>query len=235
MTADGTQPDRLPADLLAMAFDHHQTGGFEEAETLYRRILVIEPARAEALHRYGLLVAQLGRLEEADRLLGWTSASAATDAEAAVNHGKILRALQKPESAVRRFRQALVLNPALLTTMEGLGHAERENGNTTEAAQAYGRAALLGAGPAVLHQWGAALDHNGLAEAAVEALRRSARLDPTVPSVAIRLAGILHRMGRDEDAAGWYRRALVLQPGHGGAYVALSTIAATVRKSPSST
>ncbi|WP_247893361.1 tetratricopeptide repeat protein [Azospirillum endophyticum] len=211
----------MPADLLAEAFDHHQTGGFEEAEALYRRIQVIEPAWAEALHRHGLLVAQLGRLEQADRLLGWASASASADAEAAVNHGKILRALQKAEAAARSFRRALTLSPALLTALEGLGHAERENGNAEAAAGSYGRAALFGAGPALLHQWGAALDVIGRTEEAAEALHRSARIDPTVPSVAVRLAMILHRMGHDEEAAGWYRRALVLQPGHRDARRAL--------------
>ncbi|SMF29384.1 Tetratricopeptide repeat-containing protein [Azospirillum oryzae] len=210
--------------LLAEAFDRHQTGGFEEAERLYRRILAIEPAEAEALHRAGLLVAQLGRLEEADGLLRRALALDPAETEAAVNHGKILRALRRPGAAARRFRHALALAPALLTAQEGLGHAEREGGHAAAAATAYGRAALAGAGPAVLHQWGVALDGIGLAEEAVEALRRSAHLDPTVPSVALRLAGLLQRMGRGGEAAGWYRHALVLQPGHAEARRSLSVI-----------
>lgn len=204
----------LVAALLAEAFDSHQTGGFDGAERLYRRILSIEPAQAEALHRFGLLVAQLGRLEEADGLLRRALARDPAAAEAAVNHGKILRALRCPETAAYRFRHALALDPAMLTALEGLGHAEREGGNAAAAATAYGRAALAGAGAAVLHQWGVVLDGIGLAEAAAEALRRSARLDQTVPSVALRLAGLLRRMGRGGEAAGWYRHALVLQPGH---------------------
>ncbi len=218
---------KLPA-LLAEAFDRHQTGGFEEAERLYRRILSIEPAEPEALHRAGLLVAQLGRLEEADGLLRRALAQHPAETEAAVNHGKILRALRRPEAAACRFRHALVIAPALLTALEGLGHAERECGHPAAAATAYGRAALAGAGPAVLHQWGVALDGIGLADEAVEALRRSARLDPTVPSVALRLASLLQRMGRGGEAAGWYRHALVLQPGHTEARRSLSAIVAAV-------
>lgn len=212
--------------LLAEAFDRHQSGGFEEAERLYRRILAIDPAEAEALHRAGLLVAQLGRLEEADGLLRRALAQDPSETEAAVNHGKILRALRRPEAAACRFRHALALAPAMLTALEGLGHAEREGGHAAAAAIAYGRAALAGAGPAVLHQWGVALDGIGLAEQAVEALRRSARLDPTVPSVALRLAGLLHRMGRRGEAAGWYRHALVIQPDHAEARRSLSAIVA---------
>lgn len=212
--------------LLAEAFERHQTGGFEAAEGLYRRILCIEPAESEALHRAGLLVAQLGRLEEADGLLRRALAQDPTETEAAVNHGKILRALRRPEAAARRFRHALALAPAMLPALEGLGHAEREGGYPAAAATVYGRAALAGAGPAVLHLWGVVLDGIGLAEEAVEALRRSARLDPTVLSVALRMAGLLQRMGRGGEAAGWYRHALVIQPGHTEARRSLSAITA---------
>lgn len=210
--------------LLADAFDRHQTGGFEEAERLYRRILADEPAVAEALHRYGLLVAQLGRLEEADRLLAWALTLEPIAAEAAVNHAKILRALQRPKDAARRFRHALALSPTLPTALEGLGHAEREGGDAVAAAEAYGRAVLMGAGAAVLHQWGIALESIGNASAAAEVLRRSAGLDPTVPSVAVRLAAILQLLRRDGEAAGWYRRALVLQPGRNEVREALSKL-----------
>ncbi|WP_042694030.1 tetratricopeptide repeat protein [Azospirillum sp. B506] len=202
----------LGRTLLAEAFDHHQTGGFEEADRLYRRILADEPAQALALHRYALLVAQLGRLEEADGLLRRALALEPDTVEAVANHARILRALRRPDDAARRFRHALTLAPALLTAQEGLGHAQREGGNTVAAAGSYGRAALLGAGAAILHQWGVALESSGNEAAAAEALRRSIRLDPTVPSVAVRLAAILQRMGSD-GAAGWYRHALVLQPG----------------------
>ncbi|PGH56626.1 hypothetical protein CRT60_17095 [Azospirillum palustre] len=212
------------AGLLAEAFDRHQSGGFDEAERLYRRILAGEPAEADALHRYGLLVAQLGRLDEADGLLTRALTLDSRATEVAVNHAKILRALHRPQDAARRFHHALALSPALLTALEGLGHAEREAGHSAAAAEAYGRAARLGTGAAVLHRWGIALDSLCRPEAAAEALRRSARLDPTVPSVAVRLAAILERLGCQGEAAGWYRRALVLQPGRDELRRALSDI-----------
>ncbi len=211
--------------LLARAFDHHQAGGFDEAEALYRHVLESDPASTEALHRYGLLIAQLGRLEDSDALLARTLVLEPADAEAAVNHAKILRALRRTDMAARRFRHALVLAPALLAAQEGLGHAERERGDAPAAAGAYGRAALLGAGAALLHQWGIALDGLSRSGDAVAALRRSARLDPTVPSVAARLAAILYRLGRHGESAWWYRRMLVLQPGHAEARRALNVIA----------
>lgn len=211
--------------LLARAFDHHQTGGFEEAEALYRDVLQSDPANSEALHRYGLLIAQLGRLEEADLLLVHALVLEPADAEAAVNHAKILRALRRPDRAAHRFRHALSISPTLLAAQEGLGHAERERGDEPAAAGAYGRAALLGAGAALLHRWGMALDRLGRSEDAVAALRRSAGLDPTVPSVAARLAAILCRLGRHDESAWWYRRMLVLQPGHAEARHARTVIA----------
>ncbi|WP_372399253.1 tetratricopeptide repeat protein [Azospirillum sp. HJ39] len=214
--------------LLAAAFERHQTGGFDEAEALYRRVLAADPNGTTALHRYGLLVAQLGRLEEADGLLARALAMAPLNDETAVNHAKILRALRRPVEAARRFRHALALSPALPAALEGLGHAARELGDAADAADAYGRAAWLGGGAAVWQQWGLALDATGRPEGALDALRRSARLDPMRTSVAARLGAIFQRLGRHTEAAVWYRRTLVLQPADLEARLALSVIAEAV-------
>lgn len=205
----------LVAEALARAFDRHQTGGYDEAEALYRHILVLDPGRAEALHRCGLLVAQLGRLEEADRLLERATVADPLDAAAQANHGRLLRALGRPEEAIRRFHRALALCPALLEAQEGLGHAGRERGDAAASAVGFGRAAACGAGPATVHHWGVALEAAGQPERAAVVYRRAAALDPLSGAPPERLAMLLHRLGRGAEAAGWFRRVLVLHPTHG--------------------
>ncbi|MBP2230512.1 putative O-linked N-acetylglucosamine transferase (SPINDLY family) [Azospirillum agricola] len=213
------------AEALAIAFDHHQTGRYDEAELLYRRILDADPEQAQALHLCGLLVAQLGRLEEADGLLTRAAAAAPLAADPRVNHGKVLRALGRPGEAVRRFRHAVALNPALVEAQDGLGHAERERGDPAASARGFGRAAVSGGGAAIFYHWGLALETAGQPGAAVSALRRSAELDPEAGAVPARLGTLLHGMGRTEDAAPWYRRALTLRPAHNEVLHNLAVIA----------
>lgn len=219
VTRDGM--DRIAASL-RLAFDHHQTGRFDEAEALYRRVLGADPGQPVALHRCGLLVAQLGRLEEADRLLARSTAVDPLDAEMQVNRGKVLRALRHPDAAAVRFRHAVVLRPALAAALEGLGHAERERGDPASSAVGYGRAVLCGGGAAVAHQWGVALDAAGHPGLAVDALRQACGLDPTATAAPLLLATILHRVGRTAEAAGWWRQVLILRPDHADALNALA-------------
>lgn len=213
------------AEALSIAFDLHQTGRYDEAEELYRRILDADPEQAQALHLCGLLIAQLGRLEEADGLLARATAADPLAADPHANRGKVRRALGLADAAVRSFRRAVVLRPALPEAQEGIGHAERERGDASASATGFGRAARSGGGAAVFYHWGVALEAAGRPNDAVPALRRAAELDPAAGAVPARLAALLHGLGRSDDAALWYRRALSLRPDHGDALHNLAVIA----------
>ncbi|MBP2299083.1 tetratricopeptide repeat protein [Azospirillum picis] len=209
---------------LAAAYHHHQTGGFDEAEALYRGLLSRAPDTATGLHRYGLLAAQLGRLEDADRLLSWALAVVPSDPEAAVNHGKILRALRHPGKAARRFCQALALDPTLAAAQEGLGHTGRERGDPAAAATGYGRAVRCGGGSIVLQLWGTALAAAGRTEEAIEILQDVVRRDPMAISAAFLLGQLLIRIGNGAEAAACFRRVIVLRPNHDDARRCLAAV-----------
>ena len=213
------------AEALSIALDLHQTGRFDEAEELYRRILDADPDQPQALHLCGLLIAQLGRLEAADSLLERATAADPLAADPHTNHGKVLRALGQPAEAAARFRRAIALRPDLVEAQEGLGHAQRERGDAAGAAAGFGRAAISGGGAATFYHWGVALEAAGQPERAIPVLRRAADLDPQAGAVPARLAALLHRLGETDAAAGWYRRALALRPGHGEALHNLATLA----------
>jgi len=50
---------------LQIAVEHHQAGRLAEADSLYRRVLEIEPDNASALHLRGVLAHQQARNEDA--------------------------------------------------------------------------------------------------------------------------------------------------------------------------
>lgn len=202
------------AEALARAFEWHQSGRFDEAGELYRQTLAIQPEAAEALHCYGLLVAQLGDLETGETLVRRALHIDGRLVEPRVNRAKLLRAMGRPADAAKAFARTLVLSPDLAEAHDGLGHAQRALGDLLGAAAVFGRAARCGGGAASLHQQGMTLETAGRREEAVDALVQAAALDPQSGPVAVRIGALLLALGEAERAARWYRRALTLRPGH---------------------
>jgi FkbM family methyltransferase len=56
-------------DMLAQALTHHRAGRLNEADLFYRQILTDWPDNADAVHRFGVLAAQLGHHEQAAQLI----------------------------------------------------------------------------------------------------------------------------------------------------------------------
>src|SRR6185295_12413710 len=55
--------------LLAAAIGHHDGGRLDEAEALYREVLVLDAEHPDALHRLGVLAHQRGLNEEGAELI----------------------------------------------------------------------------------------------------------------------------------------------------------------------
>ena len=49
------------AQLFNIALQHHQAGNLQQAESLYRQILQLDPIHVEALHLFGVIGIQVGR------------------------------------------------------------------------------------------------------------------------------------------------------------------------------
>jgi predicted O-linked N-acetylglucosamine transferase (SPINDLY family) len=104
-----------PQQLYGQAMTLHQRGRLVEAESLYRRLLAIEPRAFAPLHMLGILLAQLGRNEEALSLIGQALAINPRDAGALVNYGNVLNLLRRFEEAVAAYDRALALAPDAAT------------------------------------------------------------------------------------------------------------------------
>ncbi len=52
-----------------LAVQQQQSGRLEEAEKIYRQILVYQPGHADAQHRLGLIAHQMGRIDAAEELI----------------------------------------------------------------------------------------------------------------------------------------------------------------------
>lgn len=113
------------------------TGDDERAVRLFRRVLVLSPAIADAYGNLAVIRQRQCALREAACLLDRALALSPDNAG-----WRASRALLRPEkaAAVRDCRHALALAPALSTAWRALGHARRQAGDPAGAATAFDRA-----------------------------------------------------------------------------------------------
>jgi len=108
---------------LGMALQHHQSGEFEQAASIYEQILAFDPENAEANHLFGVMAFQTGNLEPALDLIGKAVAAAPNFAEAHNNLGLVHQQLKQPDAAADSFRNAIQCDPAFVDAFVNLGSA----------------------------------------------------------------------------------------------------------------
>src|SRR5436853_1835182 len=108
-------------ELFEAAVAHDRQGSRDEAERLYRAVLVAQPAHAGALHRLGAACMQSGRREEAVELLRRARTAAPTSPVAHNDLGIVLASMQKVDEARAAYEQAIALAPNYAEAHNNLG------------------------------------------------------------------------------------------------------------------
>ncbi|MBB3264398.1 tetratricopeptide (TPR) repeat protein [Azospirillum sp. OGB3] len=199
-------------EALTIALDLHTAGRTDEAETLYGRILDAVPGEPNALHLYGLLCAQGGRLEQAAGLLEKAVALRPGLPEYRANLAMLHQARGNPAAAAEEYRAALRLCPDSAALAFPLAGAARQAGQSGLALAAYRRTILIQpdlAEPMV--QAGILLRYAGRTGEAASALRRAVRLRPDHGEAWHHLGVALQRIG-GPDAATALAQAVALLP-----------------------
>ena len=165
------------------------------------------------LHRtLALARGSTARRKPADRAM-----PAGCDAQGWARAGIALIKAGKPGEAAAALGEAVRLRPDFAVGHYNLGVALTEDGRPVEAAAALLRAVTID--PDFAAAWvNLASRLHGLAEtaAAHEAACHAVRTGAALPEAHNVLGNVLHDLARFGEAAASYRRALALQPGHGG-------------------
>jgi protein O-GlcNAc transferase len=196
-----------------IAVQHHQAGRLADAETLYRRILTLQPNHADALHLLGVIALQAGRHDLAVQWIRQAIRFNPNHPDAYSNLGEACRAIGRLDEAVEAFRRALQLNPDLPEAHNDLGNALRERGQTDEAVAAFHHALQLKPNfPQALNDLGNALTDQGQLCKALTALRHALQLKPDFPDALNNLGNAFKGQSQFDEAVAAYRRALELKP-----------------------
>lgn len=182
-------------EALTLAYDLLDARKPGEAEELLGRILDAVPDQADALHLLGVILAQSGRVKQAEARLA--AAAAHRDiAEYHASHGLALALLGKVDEAIDAYRRALGRNPAHADAKRALGELLLDRGRRLCIAE------------------------DDLAAAAD--LREALDYAPDHAEIALWLGTALLESGRYDAAAAAYRRTLTLDPAAAAAWTNLA-------------
>jgi predicted O-linked N-acetylglucosamine transferase (SPINDLY family) len=200
-------------EAMKIAVSHHRSGRLDLAMEIYRRILVVDPDHADALHLYGMAAHQLGRHAEA---VDYIRRAIGREADVAIFHnnlGEVYRATGELDAAVACYRRALELGPELAAVHNNLGNAWKALGSFNDAIACYERALELDPDYAeVINNLGSVWRTLGKADQAAACFRRALELRPQLVEVYSNLANALHAQGQLDEAVACARRATQLRP-----------------------
>lgn len=201
--------------LLRKAIKLHQTSRIQQAEKLYRQVLKLEPANAEAHFHLGLLLLQTGNLGKAEKQFRLTLVRTPHQVNARINLGSLLAMRGQLEEAAQHFYQVLKTHPDHAETHNNLGNVLKDQGLVKKAEEHYRRALSLNPNFAnALVNLGSLLQELGTPDEAIRCFHRALEIIPNSADIHSFLGSAYQERGHLKQAHEQYHQALRLAPHH---------------------
>jgi protein O-GlcNAc transferase len=211
-------------EVLTRAIARHQGVGSAEARRLGLAVLASEAEKFDALHYFGVLEAQRGGFDEADCLIGEALALNPRSAEACLNHGNVLSALDRHDEALASIERALAIRADYVEALNSRGAVLLDLGRPEEALATLDRAEAARPGyPEAINNRGNALRALKRPAEALDDYERALRSNPDFADALSNRGNALLDLNRPADALESYDRALAVDPGHGDALLGRGT------------
>jgi protein O-GlcNAc transferase len=195
----------------------HQAGNFDEAEALYRRVLKADEKQYLVLQMLGVLHAQRGNFQEAERQLQAAIALNPNDAGSQFNYGNVLLGLQRLDEAFAVFGKALALNPALAEAQLNRGSILMARKRFEDAIACFDAALRINRNYAEAHcNRGHALEEIKRYEEALASCEAALAISPKNAEFHASRASVLHRLKRFDEALSELSVAISMQPANTG-------------------
>jgi predicted O-linked N-acetylglucosamine transferase (SPINDLY family) len=200
-------------EAMRIAFEHHQSGRLQEAEQLYRQVLLQMPDHVMALHLLGVIAQQAGRNEIAVDLIRRAVALKPELAPAHYHLGIALAGTGRFDEAIAAYRRSIGLRADHAESHCNLGTALWEKGQLHEAIAEYRKAIAIQPSLADAHyNLGQALRETGQNDEAIAAYRQVIGLNPSHTQAISNLGSVLSDQGQVDAAIACFRQATALDP-----------------------
>jgi tetratricopeptide (TPR) repeat protein len=192
-----------------------QSGMYADAGTLYRTTIARNDNCWLAHNNLGILLADLGRSDEAMTHLLKALDLHFNDVKTHNNLGNLFAMMGRTDEAIAHYREALELNPEFSEAHNNLGVQLARTGRADEAIAHYRKALEVTPDYVMAHcNLGNLLARAGRTDEAMAHYREALEINPYSGEVHYNLGILLAMMGRTGEAMAHYRKALKLNPGH---------------------
>ena len=188
-------------------------GRLQEAEEIYRQLILVDPGNHIAHANLAALCGIQGRFEELIELLKTALQLRPNFPEAHNSLGNAFKAKGDLSAAIVSYNKALQLKPSFPEAYNNLGVALKEQGDLAAAIDSYHRALLLKSDyPEAYRNLGNALLRKGDLRAAIQAYKSALKLRSKASGFYSSLGVAFHELGDLVAAKKSHNKALELNP-----------------------
>jgi protein O-mannosyl-transferase len=217
----------LGCALLSVLFllSWRQSSMYADAETLYLTTIRKNPGSWMAHNNLGILLADMGRNEEAIAHYRKALELKPDNAEAHNNFGALLEKTGRTDEAIVHYRKALEINPNLAQAYNNLGTLLEKMGRTDEVLAHYRKVLAFNPDDSkIRNNLGTLLAKAGRTDEAMVQFLKALEINPGYGNAHYNFGLLLADMGRNDEAVAHYRKALELNPNDGGAHFNLGAL-----------
>jgi len=197
---------------------------FKASESELYRALELKPDSPNVLNVLGCVYLEQGRLQEAETMFqraiaikpGWTDPH--------FNYGRLLKKMGQDDAALAQFQKAVEVGPLNATARLYLAQELAERGRETEAEAEYRQSIQLSPSLTAGRNLADILLRTGKENEAAGMLQHLAKEYPYDSATHLRLARLLEKEGKSQEAAKEYKTTLETDPANAEAIAALKRI-----------
>ena len=212
-------------ELIQIAFQQYQSGRLQEAESIYKEIIAVQPDNFYALHYLGILYIQTGQYDLAIAYIEKAVQIITTDSHAYYNLGIAFQGKGRLDDAIASYQKALQLNPESADAYVNLGITYKEKGQLDEAITSYRKAIEIN--PDIIaarYNLGYLLQKKGNIDEAIECYLHVLQQNPTLVAAYYNLGYIFQKKGRLDESIAYFNKVLEKNPNFADAYTGLGTV-----------
>ena len=211
--------------IINQAFKFHLQGNISEAAKLYRFIIGQGHKDPRVLSNYGLILRDLGQLNEAESLTRKAIKINPNFEDAYYNLGNLLKDLGKLQEAELLLRKAIKIKPNYSEAYSNLGLILQDLGKLKEAELSLREAIKIKPYIAAVHyNLGNVLKELGKLQEAELFYRKAIDIKPDLAVAYSNLGNVLKELGKLQEAELFLRKAIKHNPNFAQAFFNLSII-----------
>jgi protein O-GlcNAc transferase len=210
---------------LESALQYHQTGDLQQAENLYKQILIEQPDNHFVYQYLGILYYQRKNYDAAIEYIKKALQFNPDDAPAYYNLGTIYKDRGQLNEAIDSFEKSLALQPDNADAYVNKGIIQKESGHFDEALACFHEAVRLNPDHTVAYyNMGVLYKEQKQSDDAIRSFQKTLQLDPNILAAHSHLGYIYYDTDRLDEAVACYQNAIQTNPNLADLYYNLGLV-----------